>query len=149
MLGLGLGLIAQMRRREIPLRVSDIMTRDVLTARRDDTLLEIARKMHEGRAGSVVVVDESGKPLGIVTERDVVYACAKGLSATVPAWSVMTEDPITVRDTALVTDAINKMREAEVRHLPVVDAQGKLVGIVSFRDIMDIAALLLQHRFSP
>jgi FOG: CBS domain len=73
--------------------LSDIMTRDVLTARRDDTLLEIARKMHEGRAGSVVVVDESGKPLGIVTERDVVYACAKGLSATVPAWSVMTGGP--------------------------------------------------------
>ncbi|MGC8612661.1 MAG: CBS domain-containing protein [Conexivisphaera sp.] len=131
------------KRREMPLRVSDIMVRDVQTVGREEPLSEITRRMHEHRIGSVVVVDESGRPLGIVTERDIVYACARGLPSTTPAWMVMTEDPITVKDTDLVTEAIGKMREADVRHLPVVDSQGKLVGIVSFRDFMDLASILL------
>ncbi|MGC8614203.1 MAG: CBS domain-containing protein [Conexivisphaera sp.] len=105
--------------------------------------MELARRMHEARVGSVVIVDESGRPIGIVTERDIVYACAKGLAATAPAWTIMTEDPITIRETALVVEAIGKMREADIRHLPVVDKDGKLVGILSFRDLMDVAALLM------
>lgn len=119
------------------------MVRDVQAVGRNEPLSEITRKMHERRIGSVVVVDESGRPLGIVTERDVVYACARGLSPTTPAWMVMTEDPITVKDAELLTEAIRKMREADVRHLPVVDPQGKLVGIISFRDLMDAASILL------
>jgi len=134
------------RRREIPLRVSDIMVRDVVTAKKDEKIKDVALKMYEKKVGSVVVVDEEGKPVGIITERDMVYVCARGLSPDTPAWMVMTENPITISENALVTEAMEKMRQLDIRHLPVVDSTGKLVGIISFRDVLDTAVLLTSIR---
>jgi len=134
------------RRREIPLRVSDIMVRDVVTARKDEKIRDVAIRMYEKKVGSVVVVDEEGKPVGIITERDMVYVCARGLSPDTPAWMVMTENPVTISENALVTEAMEKMRQLDIRHLPVVDSTGKLVGIISFRDVLDTALLLTSIR---
>ena len=58
------------RRREIPLRVSDIMVKEVVTAKKDEKIKDVALRMYEKKVGSVVVVDEEGKPVGIITERD-------------------------------------------------------------------------------
>ncbi|MFN3804590.1 MAG: CBS domain-containing protein [Pyrobaculum sp.] len=131
------------RRRELPLRVSDVMVKNVVTVTKDDRIKDIAAKMYENKVGSVVVVNEEGRPVGIITERDMVYACARSLTPDTPAWMVMTENPIAVNENELITAAIEKMRNLDVRHLPVVDAGGKLVGIISFRDIVDVVALLL------
>ncbi len=131
------------KRRGLPLRVSDIMTRDVATATENATLSSIAAIMYERGIGSVVIVDEENKPIGIVTERDIVYAVAKNLRRDAPAWSFMTENPVVVKENDLITDAMEKMRELNIRHLPVVNEEGKLVGMVSFRDIVDSASLLL------
>jgi len=135
-----------MTKRSVPLRVSDVMVREVVTAGKNTPLKEAANSMYEKRVGSVVVVDEAGKPVGIVTERDLVYACAKGLSADTPIWMVMTENPITIGEDALLLDAVEKMRSLNVRHLPVVDKEGKLVGIISVRDVLDLAAFLIKIR---
>jgi len=134
------------RRREIPLRVSDIMVKDVVTAKKDEKIKDVALKMYEKKVGSVVVVDEEGKPVGIITERDMVYVCARGLSPDTPAWMIMTENPVTISENALVTEAMEKMRQLDIRHLPVVDSTGKLVGIISFRDVLDTALLLTSIR---
>lgn len=131
------------KKREVPLRVSDIMTRDVVTVNESTTLSTIAALMYEKGVGSVVVVDNENKPIGIVTERDIVYAVAKNLRRDAPAWSFMTENPVVVKDTDLITVAMEKMRELNIRHLPVVNEEGKLVGIISFRDIVDSASILL------
>jgi CBS domain-containing protein len=135
-----------MIKRSVPLRVSDVMVREVVTAGKNTPVKEAANSMYEKRVGSVVVVDEAGKPVGIVTERDLVYVCAKGLSADTPIWMVMTENPITIGEDALLLDAVEKMRSLNVRHLPVVDREGKLVGIISVRDVLDLAALLIRIR---
>jgi len=135
-----------MTKRSVPLRVSDVMVREVVTAGKNTPLKEVANSMYEKRVGSVVVVDEAGKPVGIVTERDLVYVCAKGLSADTPIWMVMTENPITIGEDALLLDAVEKMRSLNVRHLPVVDKEGKLVGIISVRDVLDLAAFLIRIR---
>jgi CBS domain-containing protein len=135
-----------MTKRSVPLRVSDVMVREVVTAGKNTPLKEAANSMYEKRVGSVVVVDEAGKPVGIVTERDLVYVCAKGLSADTPIWMVMTENPITIGEDALLLDAVEKMRSLNVRHLPVVDKEGKLVGIISVRDVLDLAAFLIRIR---
>jgi len=134
------------RRREIPLRVSDIMVKEVVTAKKDEKIKDVALRMYEKKVGSVVVVDEEGKPVGIITERDMVYVCARGLSPDTPAWMVMTENPVTINENALVTQAMEKMRQLDIRHLPVVDSTGKLVGIISFRDVLDTALLLTSIR---
>jgi CBS domain-containing protein len=131
------------KRRELPLRVSDIMVKDVVTAKENDKIREVAIRMYEKKIGSVVVVDDEGKPIGIVTERDLVYVVARALTPDTPAWMVMTENPVVINENALVTEAMEKMRELNIRHLPVVDASGKLVGMVSFRDIIDFTAVLL------
>ncbi len=131
------------KRRSLPLRVSDIMTRDVAIANENATMSMIAAIMYERGIGSVVIVDENNKPIGIVTERDIVYAVAKNLRRDAPAWSFMTENPVVVKESDLITEAMEKMRELNIRHLPVVNDEGKLVGMISFRDIVDSASLLL------
>ncbi len=131
------------KRREFPLRVSDIMVKDVVTAKKDDKIRDVAIRMYEKKIGSVVIVDDEGKPIGIVTERDLVYVVARALTPDTPAWMVMTENPVVINENALVTEAMEKMRELNIRHLPVVDASGRLVGMVSFRDIVDFTAVLL------
>lgn len=130
------------KKREVPLRVSDIMTRNVVTAKRDDKIKDVATKMYENKVGSAIIVDDEGKAVGIITERDVVYVVARGLSPDTPAWMVMTENPIVIDQDALVVEAMEKMRELNIRHLPVVDKSGKVVGVVSFRDIVDFAATM-------
>jgi CBS domain-containing protein len=131
------------KRREFPLKVSDIMVKDVVTAKKDDKIRDIAIRMYEKKIGSVVIVDDEGKPIGIVTERDLVYVVARALTPDTPAWMVMTENPVVINENTQVTEAMEKMRELNIRHLPVVDASGRLVGMVSIRDIIDFTAVLL------
>ncbi|MEM1597599.1 MAG: CBS domain-containing protein [Pyrobaculum sp.] len=131
------------KRREIPLRVSDIMVKNVVVAKENEKIREVAVKMYENKVGSVVVVDDEGKPIGIVTERDMVYVVARNLAPDTPVWMVMTEKPVTINENALITEAMEKMRELNIKHLPVVDSSGKLVGMLSFRDIVDAASILM------
>jgi CBS domain-containing protein len=131
------------KRRELPLRVADIMVKEVVTAKEHDKIRDVAIRMYEKRVGSVVVVDDEGKPIGIVTERDMVYVVARALAPDTPAWMVMTENPVVINENALVTEAMEKMRLQNVRHLPVVNAEGKLVGMISFRDIVDFVAVMM------
>ncbi|MCC6035931.1 MAG: CBS domain-containing protein [Pyrobaculum sp.] len=131
------------KRRELPLRVADIMVKEVVTAKEHDKIRDVAIRMYEKRVGSVVVVDDEGKPIGIVTERDMVYVVARALAPDTPVWMVMTENPVVINENALVTEAMEKMRVQNIRHLPVVNDEGKLVGMISFRDIMDFTAVLL------
>ena len=106
---------------------------------------EAARLMYEKRIGSVLVVDEEGKLVGIVTERDIVFACAQGWNADMhEVWEIMSENPVTVKPSDNVVAAMEKMRELGIRHLPVVDDQGKPVGMISFRDIMDLVLTLIE-----
>jgi CBS domain-containing protein len=131
------------KRRELPLRVADIMVKDVVTAKEHDKIRDVAIRMYEKRVGSVVVVDDEGRPIGIVTERDMVYVVARALAPDTPVWMVMTENPVVINENALVTEAMEKMRVQNVRHLPVVNAEGKLVGMISFRDIVDFVAVMM------
>ncbi len=125
-------------RRRIPIRVGDIMTTPVITIHRDAKLEEAAKLMYDNRIGSVLVVDGSGKLVGIVTERDMIYAVSNLLVGKgIPVWEIMTENPITARPEDPLPSAIQKMVEARIRHLPVVDEEGKPVGMVSIRDLTD------------
>lgn len=138
------------RRREFPLRVEDIMIRDVVAVKRDTPVPEIAKLMLDKNIGSVLVVDDNGKLIGIVTERDLVYAIAKGkVSHEYPAWTVMTENPVAVKPGTLIMEVVDKMRNLNVRHMPVVDEQNRPVGIVSFRDLLDAAYLFLAILSKP
>ena len=114
--------------------VRDIMTRRVKTIGPEKTIREAARTMTKSKIGSIIVFRE--RPLGIVTEGDVLRAVGKGLDprkTTVGA--LMSKKLITTNPDEKVENAAKLMAEAHVKKLPVVEAD-KLVGIVTQTDIV-------------
>ena len=117
------------------LTVGDIMTRPVLTAVSSDTVAEAAARMHERRVGSVVVVDGT-RPVGILTERDLVrFAAGAADARTALVGEHMSPDPDTVEQSEEVIDAFRRLAAHGYRHIPVV-AGGELIGILSMRDLV-------------
>ena len=134
------------RRRRIPLTVDDIMTTPPLVVSPDEGVVDIAKKMLEHEYGSALVT-ENDKLIGIITEHDLLYALSEGEGGIrLKARDVMTEDPITIKTKTDIMEAIRVMKDANVRHLPVVDEKGRPVGVVAFRDILE-SLLLLIHFF--
>lgn len=111
--------------------------RSVATARPDCTLLEIAEKLHAKRIGAIVVVGDSGRVAGIVSERDVIRAIAKdGASALQKTVSdVMTADVVSCQECSMLDELMEVMTQGRFRHLPVMD-NGSLVGIISIGDVV-------------
>ena len=137
-------MILLLRRRKIPLRAEDVMTVPPVTAKPDDSIKDVAMTMRKNKVGSVLVVDEEGKLRGIITEHDLVYACSEGWHPeNRQAWEVMTEDPITVTPDTDIVEVIKKMRNANIRHIPVVDENGKPLGMISARDLLDFVLTLV------
>jgi CBS domain-containing protein len=120
------------------MRISDVMTEAAVTDRPGDTLEQAARKMWQQQTGSLLVL-EGNDLLGIVTERDVLKAVATGMPLDTPISEVMSKDLITVGPGTSLREAAGIMTEKWIRHLPVLDG-GKLVGIVSQRDLSGVLA---------
>ncbi|MGB9734152.1 MAG: CBS domain-containing protein [Conexivisphaera sp.] len=108
-------------------RARDAMIGDVPTIGKDVRLSEVSPLIEGGRCA--VVVDGERRPIGIVTEDDVEYARRRGLEGA-PAWMVMQEDPLTVREDEPLESAIRRMEEARASCMPVVDQRGRLVGLL-------------------
>ena len=123
------------------MQVGDIMHSDVKTASPEDTFADVARIMHRNRISSVVVLD-GAKLRGIVTERDIVNLVAAGgdpHSVTV-AHGMTRRDLATVSPKTDIAEAAELMVARNIRHLPVVDTRGRVVGIISIRDLTRWAA---------
>ena len=108
----------------------------VFTVKPDQTVREAVTLLVDKRIGAVVVVDETGRPVGIVSERDVVRELAKNESVlNEPVSRVMTVDVIIARpgdDTKAVSKTMTVRR---FRHLPVMDHH-ELIGIISIGDVV-------------
>ncbi|MCS6768723.1 MAG: CBS domain-containing protein [Candidatus Nitrosocaldus sp.] len=115
--------------------LKDIMIRDVVTIGPEETAQEAAKLMAEHGIGSVVVMD-STKVIGIVTERDLVRkVCAKDMpSSRVRIRDVMSTPIITAEPDLSIEAAVQRMFNNKIRRLPVVE-NGRLVGIVTISDI--------------
>jgi CBS domain-containing protein len=121
--------------------VSDIMRTDVKGAEPDDTFADVAKVMRSNGISSVVVLEKGGKLAGILTERDIVNLVAAGGDPhSVKVVHGMTRRHLeTIGSKADIAEAADKMVSLNIRHLPVVD-RGKVVGIVSIRDLTKWAA---------
>ena len=114
-----------------------LMSTPPVSVSREEPLWSVARVMYETGVGSVLVV-EGGRLVGILTRRDIVYLVATGrAAANPPVGSVMSLSPITAKQDEDVLSLLEKMREAKVRHLPIVDDEGRPVGVVSMQDILE------------
>ena len=121
---------------ESPL-VRDLMSTEPKTCRPHDSLEHCARLMWEHPCGAIIVVDDGGAAVSILTDRDVCMAAwtqGKRL-AELAVSSAMSDRLISVRQGDTVASAEAKMRRYCVRRLVVVDTRGALVGILSFDDV--------------
>ncbi|MET0385223.1 MAG: CBS domain-containing protein [Polyangiales bacterium] len=126
------------------LTAREICRRTVVQALRTDTLRSVARRMRDEHTGCVVIVEDGRaarrvKPIGIVTDRDIVLRAVAGesLDALQPIEAVMSRELIAAREEDKLGVVLELMRTHGFRRLPVVDADGHLVGIVTFDDVLD------------
>ncbi|MCX6658859.1 MAG: CBS domain-containing protein [Candidatus Bathyarchaeota archaeon] len=112
------------------------MSKNVRTVRPNSTVTEIVRKMNKFEIGSVVVV-EGEKPVGIITERDILRRVLEVTLASeaLKAKEIMSAPLITVSDQSTVDEAARIMVDKRIKKMPVVH-EGKLVGIVTSTDVM-------------
>jgi CBS domain-containing protein len=119
------------------MKVGDLMTRGVRTCRISDTLSEAAQIMWENDCGAVPVIDEGGRVVSIVTDRDI---CMASYTQGRPLHEIAVTSAASKRLVAARADdslhrAEELMRTAQVRRLPVIDEQGRPVGILSITDL--------------
>lgn len=140
-----------------PGRRVDVARREVLRCPPDAAIQQVARQLNENAAETVVVIDPEGRPVGIVTHRDIVRrAVAKGIPVDSPVRLIMSTEVATIREDGDAIDAARQMASRECRRLPVVDDSGRVVGLVEFDDIFDLVhdsldalALVVRHEHHP
>ena len=117
----------------------DIMSQNLVVATIGDNAVEIAQKMRSADVGSIPIVEslESKTLLGVVTDRDLVLrVLADELEpSTSMAQSIMTENPVTCDFHTPVETAMQLMSHHQVRRIPVIDEDGRLLGIIAQADI--------------
>lgn len=124
------------------MKVSEMMTRDVASCRPADTLERAAQIMWERDCGCVPVVDAEDTLHGMLTDRDVAMAAyTKGARlAAVAVEAVMAPDPRRCGASDDLQEALQTMATSQLRRLPVVDGQNRLVGLLSLADVAQAAA---------
>jgi CBS domain-containing protein len=129
------------------MKISQVCNRNVVTTVPRASIADVARLMREHHVGSVVVIDPpgSGIPVGLVTDRDIVVeAVAADIDPrTLSAGEIMSGDLATAAEGDEAAASLKTMRERGIRRLPVVDASGQLVGIVTLDDLLEPASVIL------
>jgi CBS domain-containing protein len=118
--------------------IESIMVRPVKTGREGQTIKDIAKVMNQANIGSVVILKSEGEALaGILTERDIVRVAAgdRPLNFFTPVREVMSAPVITITSTSTLKDAIQTMQLKNIRRLPVVNRDNKMIGIITDKDI--------------
>ena len=121
------------------MKVRNILTTKgttVITVRPEQSLQDAARLLAEYNIGALLVLNEIGQVVGIISERDIIRKVALQADAfSRPVGQVMTEDVITGLPNDDLVSVMHTMTEKRFRHLPIVE-QGELVGIISIGDIV-------------
>ncbi|MFN3480278.1 MAG: HPP family protein [Thermodesulfovibrionales bacterium] len=118
------------------LKAKDIMTRPVLSARKNASARDIALQLLSGLFSGMPVTDEDGRVIGMVTEFDLLGNICEGKELSkLTAEDIMSENTVTADVNTLVRDILNIMLDKNVIRLPITE-EGRLVGIVARCDIL-------------
>jgi CBS domain-containing protein len=125
--------------------VKDVMSSPVVALDEDAPSNKVANIMDENDLGCVIVTNKAGKPVGIITERDlVVRVLAKNLVPdAIKAKQIMTSPLVTIEPEATISEAARRMSRLEIRRLGVV-YKANLVGLISSRDILGVMPELIE-----
>jgi CBS domain-containing protein len=121
------------------------MTKTVLTANVDQTIQSVCKIMHENHIGSVIIVRkeiDGNRPLGIITESDIIHkiGSVELFTTQTPVRELMSNNIISIKPRNTISDAIGIMHGNNIRRLPVIDNDGKMVGIITDKDILKAIA---------
>jgi CBS domain-containing protein len=121
------------------MRVQELLKGNVIAVRGDATIQEVARKMAEEDIGFLPVVDESGKAIGTITDRDIVVRliAKAGDVKNARVEQAMTEDVVSVRPDDDVQKVAELMKERKISRVLVCDPQGKPLGVISLGDLAE------------
>jgi CBS domain-containing protein len=135
--------------------VKDVMTTHVVAVRKNASFKDMAARLRQHRVSAFPVLDEDNKVVGVVSEADLLTKEAlefavpgkvssmlhhreQAKAAAVVAEDLMTKPPVTIGPNEFVTHAARLMYTRKVKRLPVVDADGRLIGIVSRADVLSV-----------
>ena len=117
--------------------VKHIMIEDVVTAHPNIAIRDAVRILHEKHVGSIVITDDSQKCVGIFTERDAIRIIANEVPLDDTIDQVMTKNVATIGEEASLEEARRLVVSHGIRHIPVVDRNGELAGLLSVRKLLD------------
>ena len=125
--------------------VRDVMSSPVVTMDEDEASNKAAASMDMNDLGAVIVQNKAGKPIGIITERDIVkrVVARNQKPDTVKAKEIMTTPLVTIEPEASISDAARRMNRLDIRRLGVI-YKGNLVGIISSKDVLGVMPELLE-----
>jgi CBS domain-containing protein len=132
--------------------VSEIMSTPPATINAASSLQSAVELMWVKKVGSVIVVDQQGRVSGLITEKDVIYAAAKGMlkkKEEPSAETIMAKNVVCVKKEDDLKAVIEKMRAHNLKHMPVVDNDNRPIGMVSLRDVLDVSITVLRLLMPP
>jgi len=113
------------------------MIENVITTKEDITIEDAVKILHKRHVGALVITDDKGKCEGIFTERDALRSVARKVPLNTSLRQVMSKNVVTISEDSSFAEAKRSMISQNIRHLPVVDKKGHLVGILTLRRILD------------
>jgi CBS domain-containing protein len=117
------------------MQISEVMHKDIKFANINDSVKKVAEMMKSDDIGSVPVMD-GNKPVGIVTDRDIVIKCvADGADLNAPIKNAMTSDVVCIKQSQSIEEASRLMAQRQISRVVVVDDSNNPVGIVSLHDL--------------
>lgn len=119
------------------LMVRHVMLRNVVTTNPETSIKAAIETLHDKHIGSLIITDSDQKCIGIFTERDVIRVVSQGVNLNTPIEKVMTSNVTTIGEEASLEEAKRLIAIHAIRHLPVVNSQEKLIGLLSVRKLFD------------
>jgi CBS domain-containing protein len=119
------------------LMIKHIMIENMVTANPNTSLREAIDMLYRKHVGSLIVTDADNRCVGIFTERDLIRVIARNVDLDSPIEKVMTSNVVTIGEEASLEEARRLIITHGVRHLPVVNSKGELVGLFSVRKLLD------------
>lgn len=125
------------------LRISEIMVMEPITIHHTEMVSAAEKKMRESDIRHLPVLDAEGQVVGIISDRDVLRAVERSRDKSIPVRDVMSPDVLTVHPETRACEATALMLDKRISSLPVVDADNRLIGVVTETDFLRVAHNLL------
>ncbi|MGZ4178157.1 MAG: CBS domain-containing protein [Solirubrobacteraceae bacterium] len=126
------------------MELTDVMSTQVVSVAPETRIGDAARRMIEFDVGAAVVLAPGDALVGVITERDLLRCMSEGTDPTTPVADRMTRHVLTAAPGTELAEAMALMVDGRFRHLPIVNDEGRVIGLVSMRDLMAYTSLRLR-----